>query len=288
MHQPRWCLRSVVAGVAAVWFALVPSAFAQQRPLTTEDPEPVGAGRLLVESGFDYAWAATYPVSGLQGGLLRLPLVGISVGISSIAELQIDGGLFNRLSITERQSAPLSDMVTATGPTTSSVEDIVFATKVRVVSETSGRPSFGMRFATKLPTASNESGLGLDTTDFYVSGLIGKTIRSTRTVFNVGFGILGDPTRGDRQNDVLTYGVSFARALTNRSELVGEVNGRLDTREGEPPPGTGSRGVARLGARYTAGAWRADGGVLFGLTTDDPSFGVIGGFTYVFSAFQVP
>lgn len=288
MRQPAWCVRLAVAGVAAVWLTLVPPAFAQQRPLTTEDPEPVGAGRLLVESGFDYAWAATFPVSGLQGGLLRVPLVGISIGISSIAELQIDGGLFNRLSITDRQSAPLSDMVTATGPTTSSVEDIVFATKVRVVSETSGRPSFGMRFATKLPTASNESGLGLDTTDFYVSGLIGKTIQSVRTVFNVGFGILGDPTRGDRQNDVMTYGVSFARALTNRSEIVGEVNGRLDTREGEPPPGTESRGVARLGARYTVGAWRADGGVLFGLTTHDPNFGVVGGFTYVFNAFQVP
>jgi hypothetical protein len=44
--------------------ALAPAAFAQQRPLTTEDPEPIGAGRLLVEAGFDYARAATFPASG--------------------------------------------------------------------------------------------------------------------------------------------------------------------------------------------------------------------------------
>jgi len=276
------------AAVAVAWLALVPAAVAQQRPLVTEDPEPVGAGRLLVEAGFDYARAATFPASGLEGRLLRAPLVGISVGISSIAELQIDGGIFNRLSITNRQPAALSGMVTAMGPSTSSVEDIVVATKIRVASETGGRPSFGVRFATKLPNASNESGLGLDTTDFYASVLVGKTVRSVRTVFNGGMGILGDPTRGDRQNDVLTYGVSFARALTNRAEIVGELNGRLDTRAGDPPPGTESRGIVRAGARYTVGGWRGDAAMFFGVTSRDPNFGVAGGFTYVFNAFRVP
>lgn len=285
---PRSVGLAAVACVAIAWMALAASAFAQQRPLTTEDPETVGAGRLLVEAGFDYARAATFPASGLEGQLLRAPLVGISVGISAIAELQIDGGIFNRLSITSRHGAPLAGMVTTTGSTTSSVEDLVVATKVRVASETSRRPSLGVRFATKLPNASNESGLGLDTTDFYAAVLVGKTVRSVRTVFNVGMGILGDPTRGDRQNDVLTYGMSFARALTNRTEVVGELNGRLDTRAGEPPPGTESRGIVRAGARYTVGGWRGDAAVLFGVTSRDPNFGVTGGFTYVFNAFRVP
>ena len=72
------------------------------------------------------------------------------------------------------------------------------------------------------PNASNESGLGLDTTDFYVSGLFGKTVQSVRVVGNVGLGILGDPVRGDRQNDVLTYGLSIARAVRQGLEVVGE------------------------------------------------------------------
>jgi hypothetical protein len=263
-------------------------AFAQQRPLVTEDPETIGAGRLLIEGGFDYGHSVEYSASGLEGNLLRVPLIGISVGISSIAELQIDGGLYNHLSITSRKDAPLSDMVTATGDSTSSVEDIVVGTKIRIVKETESRPSFGIRFATKLPNASNESGLGLDTTDFFANVLGAKTLQRVRIVGNIGLGILGDPTRGDQQNDVLTYGVSFARALTQQAEVVGEVNGHISTRSGEPPPGTESRGIARVGARYTIGSWRADGAVLFGVTSRDPSVGFAAGFTYVFNAFQVP
>jgi Putative MetA-pathway of phenol degradation len=263
-------------------------AFAQQRPLVTEDPETIGAGRLLIEAGLDYGRSVEYPVSGLEGHLLRFPLIGVSVGLSSIAEIQIDGGLYNRLNITSRQPAPLSDMVTATGDSTSSVEDIVIGTKVRIAAETESRPAFGLRFATKLPTASNESGLGLDTTDFFASFLGAKTVRSVRAVGNIGLGILGDPTRGDQQNDVLTYGFSLARALTQGAEVVGEINGRISTRSGEPPPGTESRGIARLGARYTVSTWRGDVGVLFGVTSRDPSIGFAAGFTWVFDAFQVP
>ena len=124
-----------------------------------------------------------------------MPTVGISVGISSIAEIQIDGGFYNRLSITSRNAAPLSSAVTATGNSTHDVEDIVIGTKIRLASETAGRPAFGFRFATKLPNASNESGLGTDTTDFLVSLLVAKTVQSVRVVGNLGFGILADPTQ---------------------------------------------------------------------------------------------
>jgi hypothetical protein len=263
-------------------------AFSQQRPLITEDPEPIGAGRMLVEGGLDYGRDVNYPVSGLDGHLFRGPLIGVSVGLSSIAELQIDGGFFNHLSITTRNPAPLSDMVTATGDGTSSVEDFVIATKIRIAQETEGRPAFGVRVATKLPNSSNESGLGLDTTDFFASVIGAKTVRQVRFVGNIGLGILGDPTRGDRQTDVITYGASFARALTDAAEIVGELNGRISTQGAEAPPGTESRGTARFGGRYTISSWRADAAVFFGLTSTDPSVGFAGGFTYVFNAFQIP
>jgi hypothetical protein len=272
-----------------LFFLLPPGqAFAQQRPLVTEDPETVGAGRLLVEGGLDYTREAVFPASGLEGNLLRVPLIGISVGVSSIAEIQLDGGLFNRLNITKRTPAPLSHFLTVSGDSTSDVEDLVVATKIRMVPEGEARPGFGIRFATKLPNASNESGLGLDTTDFYASLLAAKTVESVRIVGNIGTGILGDPTRGDRQNDVLTYGLSFARAISSGGEVVGEVNGRVNTRDGVPPPGTESRSMLRVGGRYTTGTVRVDGALLFGLTSDDPGFGVTGGMTYVFNAFRVP
>jgi hypothetical protein len=269
--------------LAAAW-----PAAAQQRPLVTEDPEPVGAGRVLLEGGVDFAADQQYPVSGLEGNLWRMPVLGISVGISSIAEFQIDGGFFNRLAIDERRPAPLSSLLTVTGDSTHDVEDIVIGTKIRLLSETPRRPALAFRFATKLPNAENEKGLGLDTTDFYASLLGAKTVQSVRIVGNFGFGILGDPTLGHRQNDVLTYGLSFARALTDRAEVVGELNGRVSTRSGGPLPGTETRGLLNLGGRYTRGSIRLDAGAFFGLTTVDPSIGFTVGATYVFNAFQVP
>ena len=275
--------------LAAVIACLPAAARAQQRPLVTEDPETIGAGRVLLETGIDYGRGVEYPVSGLTGQLLRVPVIGVSVGISSIAELQFDGGFYNRLTITERNpAAPLANLVTATGDSTSSVEDLVVATKVRILGETPGRPAFGLRLATKLPNASNESGLGLDTTDFTAAILVGKTVRSVRTVVNGGFGILGDPVVGNRQADVITYGVSLARALTQAAEVVGEVNGRWDTREDAPNRPNNTRGAVRLGARYTVGGWRGDVAAVVGLTSRDADIGFAAGFTYVFTAFQIP
>jgi hypothetical protein len=265
------------------------TASAQQRPLVTEDPETVGAGLILLEGGFDVQRSIAYPVSGLEGNLLRLPTLGLSFGISSIAELQIDGGFYQRLSITSREPAPLSGELDFSGDETSDIEDLTIATKIRLTSETVGRPAIGLRIATRLPNVSNETGLGLDTFDFFVSVLVGKTAQSIRVVGNVGLGILSDPTQGHRQNDVLTYGLSLARAVQQGVEVVGEINGRLNTREKEDtPPGTESRGAVRVGGRVTRGTVRLDAGIIIGMTSRDPGFGFTGGVTWVFRAFRVP
>ena len=157
-----------------------------------------------------------------------------------------------------------------------------------MLAETPATPALGIRFATRLPNASNESGLGLNTTDFSGSILGAKTVESIRVVGNFGAALLSDPTSGHRQNDVIIYGLSFARALTGSAEVVGELNGRTSVRSGDAFPGTESRGIMKLGGRYTTGALRLDAGVFLGLTTLDPTIGFTAGFTYVFNAFKVP
>lgn len=273
---------------ALVLLALGADARAQQRPLVTEDPETVGADRMLVEVGFDYSRDARFTLSGLEGHHLRFPTVGLSVGAGPAAEIQIDGALYQRLAIQDRLAAPLSGAVPP-GDSTTGFDDIVIGAKVRLVSEGASRPSFGMRFATRLPNASNESGMGLDTMDFISTVLVAKTVQSVRVVGNVGLGIFPDPIVGNRQNDMLMYGLSFARAITDGAEVVGEVNGRIHTRRGDPFVGTEPRSMARFGARYTVGGWRGDAGLLVGLTSSDPSVGFTAGFTYVFdSPFKTP
>ena len=144
-----------------------------------------------------------------------------------------------------------------------------------------------MRVATKQPTASSESGIGVDTMNFFASFLVGKTVQSIRVVGNAGVGILTDPLDGHRQNDVLTYGLSLARAVRQGLEVVGEVNGLISTRDEDPPPGTDSRGEMRIGGRFTQGTVRVDGGLIIGMTSRDPSFGFTAGLTWVFRGFTI-
>lgn len=278
--------RVLVSALALGWAT---SAAAQQRPLQTEDPEVVGAGRVLIEAGFDSEREVTSPLYGLTGNRVSAPTLGVSVGLSAIAEVQIDAGFYQRLTVTDRRPAPLASLLDFTGDRTHDVEDVVFATKVRLLSEGAQRPAIGLRFATKLPTANNESGLGTDMTDFFVSLLLAKTVQSIRVVGNVGAAIVGDPvaTQPD-QHDLLAFGVSVARAMTTAAEIVGEINGRLNLANGDPEPGAENRATMRLGGRYTRGPVRVDAGVLLGMTSRDPSIGVTAGVTWVLDAFRLP
>ncbi len=280
--RPR---RALLSLILLLWPAL---AAAQQRPLVTEDPESVGSGLVLIEAGFDYQQDQRFPVSGLSGNLRSLPRFGVSVGVSSIAELQIDNVSYDTLRITGRADAPLSHFLRVSGDSTSSWSDTVVGAKSRLLSEGAVRPGIALRFATKLPNAGNEEGIGLDTMDYYNTLLIGKTMRSLRVVGNIGIGILSDPTRGDRQNDVLVYGISLARAFAEGAEIVGEVNGRANTRRGDPPPGTDSSGYVRFGARFTRGLVRVDAALVAGLTPRDAGIGVTTGLTWVFRAMDLP
>ena len=268
--------------------ACAATAAAQQRPLDTQDPETIGAGRVLFEGGISAANDITYPLSGLKGTLWQAPVLGLDVGLSSIADLQITGGPYNYLSISSRQPAPLAGVVEATGASTHSVEDITMGVKIRLVPETGSSPSVGFRFTTRLPNASRKSGIGQDTTDFGAGVLLAKTVQSVRVVGNIGWVSMSQPLDGTRQNDVLTYGLSFARAVTNRSEIVGEINGRASVENGVAPVGTESRGRLKLGGRFTQGPVRLDAAIFFGLNAVDPTVGFTTGVTYVFNAFRIP
>jgi len=261
---------------------------AQERPLETQDPEPVGSGHVLVQAGVSAARNAVYPLSGLTGNLWQLPVIGFAIGLSPIADLQLTGGPYNRLQITSRSNAPLSSLVTATGDTTHAVEDLVIGTKIRLVPEAVGRPSVGFRFSVRLPNAKHESGLGQDTTDFSASLLSGKTIGALRVVGNFGFTIMSEPLDAAKQNDVVTYGLSFLRSIRPEVDVVGEVNGRWSTRGGVAPIGTESRSTMTVGGRYTRGPMRVDAAAMVGLTALDPTIGVKVGWTYIFRAFTLP
>ena len=262
--------------------------FAQQRPLQTEDPETIGAGRILIEAGLDYNRDAYFPVSGLRGNHLTVPALGASLGVSSIAEIQVDWGLYQKLRITEQvPGAPLSHLLQIEGDSTDDFGDIHVGAKVKLLGETANRPAIGSWFSTRLPNAGNESGLGKDVQDFSSALSIGKTVQSVRVVGNIGLMMIGKPTDAVAQDDLLLYSLSVARAISPAAEIVGEVVGRANFAN-IVTPGAEDRGLLRFAARYTTSGVRVDAGILIGLSPRDPEIGFTGGFTWVFDAFKIP
>ena len=273
--------------VAMCVLAATPS-FAQQRPLKTEDPETIGAGRMLIEFGVDYNRDVYFPLSGLRGNHFVIPPFGVSLGVGAGAEIQIDAGLYQKLYITEQVAgAPFSHLLQLDSGSTADVDDIHIGAKVKLISETARRPAIGSWFHTRLPNAGNESGLGKDMQDFASALTIGKTVQSVRVVANIGMMMLGNPTRQAAQDDLLIYSLSVARAISPRAEVVGEFVGRANFAN-IITPGAEDRGLLRFGTRYTIDYVRFDTGVLIGLTPRDPQIGVTAGFTWVFNLLHTP
>ena len=280
--------RILTTFILVIGLAAARPALAQQRPLKTEDPETIGAGRALIEAGIDYQRDVLLPVSGLRGDLYTMPAFGLSLGVSSIAEIQLDWGIYQKLNITEQNAgAPLSHLLQIEGDSTDDFGDIHIGAKVRLLSETARRPAIGSWFSTRLPNAGNESGLGKDVQDFASALTIGKTVQSVRVVANIGLLMIGRPTEAVAQDDLLIYSLSVARAISPAAEVVGEFAGRANFAD-IVTPGAEDRGLVRFGVRYTKGGVRFDAGVMLGLTSFDPQMGVTGGLTWVFDAFKVP
>jgi hypothetical protein len=254
-------------------------AAAQQRPLPIEQLAGAGAGNVSLDVGADYARATRFTLSGLRGDLWRIGLVRIDVGLSSIADFEISGGLRDHLRITSTTPAIFSDKLRLTDPSsTSAFDDIIVGTKVRLVGEERGRPGVAVRVATRLPNAKHPSGLGQNTTDFYSTLIVGESVSATEITGNIGFGILGDPLRGNRRVDSVLYGIALSHAVTARVALVAGVDGRTGPLE----PGLEPRAIGRAGAMWTHGQTRVAVDATWGLTNRDGNLGgaLTAGFTF--------
>jgi hypothetical protein len=258
-------------------------ARSQQRPLLTEDVDIIPSGSLRIEAGVDFMQRARYPVSGLTGDLTRAGVIGITIGLSPNVEVQIEGVAQNFLSINSRGTSAIPLDLAASANSTHDTGDFALWTKIKLRNETSHWPSVGFRFGVELPNSSQGTGIGLNQTNAYGQILFGKKFGHNgrvNTFANLGIGILAVPTQNFAQNDVLTYGFAGIVRLDKTFSLVGEVNGRANTRPGTGPLGTESQGEARLGMQVRASGLRFDFAGIKGLTRFSPNSGVTVGVTY--------
>lgn len=282
MNSP---FKSVAVFVASlgVLLSVAAATRGQQRPLLTEDVDIIPPGSLRIEAGVDFVQRARFPVSGLQGDLTRVGVLGINIGLAPNVEVQIEGVAQNFLSINSRGVSAIPLSVSSNANSRNDVGDFTLWTKVKLLNETAHWPSFGFRFGVQLPNSDQSRGIGLNQTNAFGEVLFGKKFGQdarVNTFGNLGIGILTAPTGLFSQNDVLTYGFAGIVRISKQFNLAGEVNGRANTRPGSGPLGTESQGEARLGMQVRASGLRFDFAGIKGLTKLSPHSGLTVGVTY--------
>lgn len=259
------------------------TSHAQQRPLLTEDVDIIPPGTIRIEAGIDFLQGAKFPVSGINGDLTRVGVIGINFGMGPNVEFQIEGVAQNVLAINSRGTSAIPLSLAPGANSANDTGDFTLSAKFKLRNESARGPSLGFRFGVQLPNSNQARGIGLNQTNAYGSVLIGKKFgRDGRfnTFGNLGIAILTAPTQLFSQNDVMTYGLAGIFRVNRQFSIAGEVNGRANTRPGNGPLGTESQSEARLGMQVRASGLRFDFAGIKGLTSFTHNSGFTVGVTY--------
>ncbi len=270
----------LLAGLAA-------GASAQQRPLLTEDVDIIKPGVIRIEAGFEFLQDQKFPLSGLRGDLVKLADMRLSFGMSPNVEFQIEWTAHNFLSIDGRNESRVPLRLGANSADTNDVGDVTLWMKMKLRNESRRAPALGFRFGVQLPNSDQSLGIGTNTTNFYGMITAGKRLHNDRlNLFgNIGLGILQAPVDEFTQNDVLMYGLAGVYTVSDRLNLVGEVNGFHSTRR-RTPLGTEDFAETRIGAQLRALGVRWNAAGIFGLSDRAPRTGFALGITYDWEAFS--
>jgi len=270
------------------------SAFAQQRPLLTEDVDITPEGTIEVAAGVDFLQNVKFPLSGLKGDLTRVGDIRVRTGFSGNVELQIEGTIQNYLAINS-QTTPSPIPLNVSGNSTNDFDDLIVSAKVKLRNETGNLPAIGLKFGFQMPNTDQARGIGTNQINVFSKILLQKrfgrvTGKQPRVnVFgNIGLAIMTAPLERFTQNDLLLYGIAGIFKVNERINIVSEVNGRLNTRSGNAPLGTESVGQFRIGTQIRASNLRFDTAAIFGLTKFSPRTGITFGVTYLSPSIFAP
>ncbi len=268
-------------------FSFAAFSFAQQRPLLTEDVDTTPEGAVRVSAGVDFLQNVKYPLSGLKGDQTSVGDIRISVGFSKNVEFQIEGTIQNYLAINSATD-PSPIPLTLNGNSTNDTGDFTLSTKIKLRNETRILPALGFKFGFQMPNTNQARGIGTNQINVFGKVLVQKRFGSRNknntarvNLFgNVGLGIMTSPLERFSQNDLLLYGLAGIYRVSDRFNLVSEVNGRISTRSGDAPLGTESTGQFRVGTQIKASGLKFDTAAIFGLTKFSPRTGITFGVTY--------
>lgn len=258
---------------------------AQQRPLLTDDVDIAPAGTINVSAGADFIQNAKFPLSGLKGDLTRIGDIRIRQGFASNVEIQIEGSIQNFLAINSQSASAIPLNISSNS--TNDYDDYIISAKIKLRNETRNIPAIGMKFGYQMPNTDQAKGIGTNQINIFSKLLFQKKFGKRKgqdplaNVYgNIGLGIMTAPIERFTQNDVMLYGVAGIFRLNNHINLVGEINGRANTRKGNAPLGTESISQFRFGTQVKVSGLRFDTAAIFGLTRFSPRTGITFGVTY--------
>lgn len=269
------------------------AAFAQQRPLLTDDVDTTPVGAFEISAGVDFFQNEKFPLSGIKGDLTRVGDIRVKTGFAPNVEIQIEGVLQNFVAINSQTVSPIPLLVA--GNSTNDTGDFIISTKIRLRNETKLLPAIGVKFGFQMPNSNQARGIGTNQINVFGKVILQKRFGSKNkqnvsrfNVFgNLGIGIMTAPLAQFTQNDVLLYGLAGIYRVNDRINIVSEVNGRHSTRS-NTPLGTESISQFRIGTQIRASGLRFDTAAIIGLTRFSPRSGFTFGVTYVSPAIFAP
>lgn len=204
---------------------------AQARRQAVVQPTPdVRRGDLLVGVGVHRAFDVTFPLSDLSGDLWSLGRVTLAYGLGDRVLLEVDGDAWRVLSIDRRGEAAVPLDPGVEDGTTADAGDFEISVSFTPIGGSRGL-SGGAHVGVRLPNSDERKGIGTNTTDILLAGLVSWGAPRWRVTGLLGVGILEAPLERFEQNDVLEYGLEGTLQLAPRARVALGVEGRAGTRD---------------------------------------------------------
>ena len=258
--MPRM-LRSVLALLLALASA---PAFAQTRPLLTEEAATAPEGTLVLEAGGDYIRREPNFLTGGERDRWDGPVLRLVYSAARNVELDLEW--VGRVgAIADPDFGSVSDF-----------GDVTLRAKVNFLEEDRAAPGIAARFAVTLPETSFGNGLGPNALRMSAQLIVSRTLGRTAFHANAGLAIHDEVERPHEQRDFFAYGLAVVRPVGSRLWAVAEVAGRA----GKGAPGAEERAEARAGLRFGGGRIRWDAALRRGLAAADGGWGITAGLAW--------
>lgn len=257
-----------------VMFSVISIKAQTATPTPTPTPTPDDAPDFIVPS----RPTVSNPAQFQKSGVLQLEFGYNGNFKSADYQSQQDVPLALRFAVNRRLLIELDldnpySQTDKTGFRQTGAGDTTLGAQVVLQYEKESRPGIAFAYFIKIPTASAEKNLGTGKVDSNFIGLVSKKIGEYTVDFNAIYLLAGRTRRrGQASSGKATLAVS--RGITSTVGIAGEISGY-------------SRNDQQTGASFGLGAvsYRVsrrvslDTGLRFGLTSDAPRIGLVGGIT---------